>query len=237
MASAPGGAARIAAGRGPADVVGAVLDRVVAGDLLPGDRLVAAELARELRLPPEMVVDGFDELESMEVVVVSQSAGVRLADVGTTRLRKMLKVRLLLEKLAAAELRAATAEGDEVFQPLEDIVGRMREAAARQDRPALARLDLAFHRTLCELSGNEALVRAWSQLSGQLTVVLSIVVVRRPPSVIVDSHVELLDNLRFCDCSARLDRILDLHVLDGLLAMNLQDFAARLRRQRAALPA
>ena len=224
-------------GRRAGQVVEAILELAVGGELLPGDRLLEADLARDLDVSRESVRDAFRELESMEVVVASPSAGVRLADVGTTRLRKMLKVRLLLEKLAAAELRAATAEGDAIFQPLDEIVERMRLAAANADRPALVRLDLAFHRTLCELSGNEALVRAWDQIAAQLVVVLSLAVRRRPPAVIVASHVELLHSLRFCDCSVQLDRTLDLHALDGLLAMNLEDFVDRLRRERLAVPA
>lgn len=237
MSIAAVGATQLRIGPQAREVIEAILDQTARGCLLPGDRLLEARFARELRASAGSVREAFRELESREVVVASQAAGVRLADVGTTRLRKMLKVRLLLEKLAAAELRAAMVEGGEIFQPLDEIVEQMRTAAAIQDRAMLVRLDLSFHRTLCELSGNEAIVRAWDQICGQLLVVLSLAMRCRPLPLVVESHSELLHSLRFCDCSARLDRTLDLHALDGLLAMNLQDLADRLRQQRLAVPA
>ena len=149
-------------------------------------------------------------------------------DLGVERLRKILKVRLVLEKLAVAELRAAAAAGDDVFFPLAEIVERMRAAASMGDSYALVRIDIEFHSTLVELSGNETLVRAWEQLRRQLTIIFALSTLQKRLMPIVEEH-EVILRLMRTGSAAELDRAMDMHLLDNLFALDHSGFVERQR--------
>lgn len=154
-----------------------------------------------------------------------------MALIGPAQLRKMAKVRFVLERLAAAEVCAAAAEGDDVYFPLEEITERMRTASANEDRRALIRLDIEFHRTLCELSGNEAIVRAWESMTNSMRIMFGLAAIAKAMLPIAEDHVQLLRDLRR-GCPADLDRALQSHVFDNVLAVDYAGIVERLREAR-----
>jgi DNA-binding GntR family transcriptional regulator len=217
-------------------VVDAVMERATRGLLLPGDRLVEAELARDLKVGRMAVRDAIRLLEGQGILVGTPGRSTRLMDVGVDRLRKILKVRLVLEKLAVAELRAAAAAGDDVFFPLAEIVERMRAAASIGDHYAIARIDTEFHRTLVELSGNMTLVHAWEQLAGQLTIIFGLSALQKRLPPIVEEHEMVLRLLR-SGSDTELDRAMELHLLDNIFALDHTRFVERQRMFERRVPA
>jgi DNA-binding GntR family transcriptional regulator len=57
---------------------------------------------------------------------------------------------------------------------LEKIIAELELMAARKDAHELARADVAFHRELCRLSGNDVLCKLWEPLSQQMAIVIGL---------------------------------------------------------------
>lgn len=209
-------------------VVDAIVEAAARGLILPGDRVVEAEVARELNISRVPVREAFRQLESQGIVVNTPYRGMRLMDVSVERLEKTLKVRVALETLAAEEVRQKAVGDPSILKPLEDLVEQMREATRREDTYALARLDTEFHRVMCGLTGNEVLVMAWTPVALQLTIIFGLSALQKVPGEIVVEHEELLDALRSPDPQV-LDELLRVHIFDQGEEVDHETFIARLR--------
>lgn len=159
---------------------------------------------------------------------------MRLMDVSMARLEKILKVRLALETLAVQDVRAALAADPDATASLDGIVRRMHAAAKRGDRLGVAHCDTEFHHTLCELSGNDVLVRTWETLSRQLTIIFGLSTLQKKPVEIAAEHDELLAALRGKG-SDRIDRLMEIHILEHSRALDYEGFGTRLRRRGPGL--
>ena len=84
-------------------VVDRIVEAAARGIFLPGDRVVEAEVARRLQVSRVPVREALRLLESQGIVENIPYRGMRLMDVSVARLEKVLKVRLVLEQLAAEE--------------------------------------------------------------------------------------------------------------------------------------
>ena len=99
-------------------VVDAIVEAAARGLILPGDRVVEAEVARELKISRVPVREAFRQLESQGIVINKPYRGMRLMDVSVERLEKTLKVRLALEALAAEEVRQKAVSEPSILKPL-----------------------------------------------------------------------------------------------------------------------
>jgi len=209
-------------------VVDAIVEATARGVFLPGDRIVEAEIARALNVSRIPVREALRILESQSVVVSERYRGMRLMSVDIAGLEKILRVRLVLEQLAGAELMPRVREDPSVLAPLEAILARMHAAADAGDDLQVATLDTEFHRCLCQLSGNEALERSWEPLARQLTIIFGIATFCKPIKGIVAEHDEVIDALRAGD-GAAFDRLMEVHILEYSRAV---DYAALVQQLR-----
>ena len=94
------------------------------------------------------------------------AAGCRCGTWTPRRSRDIFHVRAALEALAARELCALPDRAD--------AVATLRKAVAEMERWAASNLedrieaDLRFHRTMCQLTGNETLLHQWTSLEGSI---------------------------------------------------------------------
>ena len=209
-------------------VVDAIVEAAAKGIFLPGDRIVEAEVARSLKVSRIPVREALRLLESQGVVVSERYRGMRLMSVDIDRLEKILKVRLALEKLAGAEVMAMVKADPSVLAPLEDVLARMHAAADAGDAFLVASLDTQFHLCLCELSGNETLVRTWEPLSRQLTIIFGLSTLKKGVKSIVEEHDELIDAIRHGDAAA-FDQLMDVHILEYSRAVDYEKLVEQLR--------
>jgi len=209
-------------------VADAIVEAAAQGHFLPGDRIVEAEIARRLEVSRVPVREALRLLESQGIVVNTPYRGMRLMDVSTDRLEKILEVRLALERLAAQRVLEKARATPSLLEPLARIVGEMGEAARTGNGYQVAFLDTAFHRELCALSGNEILVQTWEPLWRQLTIIFGLSTLQKGLEPIVEEHVDLLAALRAGD-RAELERLMDVHILEYTRALDYEGFVARLR--------
>lgn len=210
-------------------VVDAIVEATARGVFLPGDRIVEAEVARALNVSRIPVREALRLLESQSVVVSERYRGMRLMSVDIDGLDKILKVRLVLEQLAGAELMPLVAANPEVLAPLEDILQQMYAAAEAGDDLQVATLDTVFHRCLCELSDNEAVVRSWEPLARQLTIIFGLATRRKALTSIVAEHDDVIAALRKGD-RATFDRLMEVHILEYTRAVDYEALVEQLRR-------
>ena len=129
-----------------------LLERILRGELEPGERLVETRLARELGTSQAPVREALRDLELLRLVESEPFRGSRVRAVDDSQLLPVFPVRAALEELAASE---AARNGSDVGA-LDDELESMREAAAAADWRTQIAHDVAFHRTMVELAGNEA---------------------------------------------------------------------------------
>jgi DNA-binding GntR family transcriptional regulator len=138
----------------------ALVARIKAGELEPGDRLVEMRLAREFETSQAPVREALRELATLGYVTATAHRGTHVREVPATELRDALHVRAILEREAAGT--AARAGGD--WRALRTSLGGIAESARTGDVARYVRHDEAFHRGLVERTGNPVLLGVWTRL-------------------------------------------------------------------------
>ena len=148
-----------------------LLQRIVSGELEPGERLVETRIAQELGTSQAPVREALRDLELLRLVESEPFRGSRVRVFGEAEMIEVYPVRAALEELAA-RLAAENLDGD--VSALELEFEAMRDAVRRGDTNALVQHDIAFHRLIVEAAGNSVLEQCWKSLGveGRITVSL-----------------------------------------------------------------
>ncbi|SMC39850.1 transcriptional regulator, GntR family [Primorskyibacter flagellatus] len=209
-------------------IVDAIVEAAAKGQFLPGDRIIEADLARQLNVSRVPVREALRLLESRGVVENTPYRGMRLMEVSKDSMRSLRKVRLTLEMLAATEIQNRAEKEPELLNPLAECVQSLRDASRAKDYYRVAIHDIEFHRRLCQVPGNRALMQAWEPLAQQLTIVIGLSTFLQPTLVnIVEEHEELLGILQ-SGTPEELERNMQTHILEVPDAVNYE----RLRANR-----
>jgi DNA-binding GntR family transcriptional regulator len=170
-----------------------LLQRIVSGELKPGERLVETRIASELGTSQAPVREALRDLELLRMVESEPFRGARVRAFGDDELIEVYPVRAVLEELAAKE--AAKLLGGDVTV-LEREVDEMRAAAERGDLNALVRHDLAFHRLMVEAAGNPVLEQCWKSLGVEGRITITLYGTSIEPQEAAELHVPLLEAIR-----------------------------------------
>src|SRR5437763_2114326 len=100
-------------------VVDAFVKAAAEGQIVPGDRIIEAELAKALNVSRVPVREALRLLESQGIVVNTPHRGMRLMAVDAKRLHDILVVRTSLEQLAVKEVQAAYRRDRQVVAEME----------------------------------------------------------------------------------------------------------------------
>jgi len=203
-------------------IVESIVEAAARGQFLPGDRIVEAEVARQLNVSRVPVREALRLLESQGVVENIPYRGMRLMEVTPHSMKSLRKVRLALELMAAKDVQAAATKDPAVLEPLTDCAEQIRDAAEHGDSFRLAMLDMEFHRVLCSLTDNRALMQAWEPLARQLTIVIGLsTFLQDNLKFVVQEHFDLVDVLRDGD-QAALEETMEKHILEVPDAVNYE---------------
>lgn len=175
-----------------------LVERIVRGELKPGDRLVETRIAQELGTSQAPVREALRDLELLGLVESEPFRSARVREVSDDELLDVFPVRLVLEELAAS-LSTKQLRGD--VSALERELEGMRAAAVAGDAAALLEHDVAFHRALVGSSGNEALMRAWQTLGIEVATAFGVYWTTFDRMEIVDFHRPILEAVRAGDAA------------------------------------
>lgn len=137
-------------------VLSALRDALLSGDLGPGEVYSAPALAARFGVSPTPVREAMQQLASEGAVETVPNRGFRVAECSSRDLAELAEVRALLE--VPTVLRAARTTPPERWEELRPLAEDTLTAATRGDRAAYAVADRAFHRGVLEVAGNRRLV-------------------------------------------------------------------------------
>lgn len=203
-------------------IVDAIVEAAAKGQFLPGDRIVEADLARQLNVSRVPVREALRLLESRGVVENTPYRGMRLMEVSEDSMRSLRKVRMTLEMLAATEIQDRAPNEPGLLDPLSECVQSIRDASLVKDYYSVAIHDIEFHRRLCQMTGNRALMQSWEPLAQQLTIVIGLsTYLQSTLDNIVEEHEELLAILQN-GTHEELERNMQSHILEVPDAVNYE---------------
>ncbi|NKQ56887.1 FCD domain-containing protein [Amycolatopsis sp. K13G38] len=139
---------------------------IVNGELLPGQRLVEAEIARQLGTSQAPAREAIKRLAHEGLVSSLPHRGNYVAEISQEQAREVREVRVLIEGYAARQ--AATDMRPRSRNAMAAAVEAMREAARRGDIGAFRDADLTFHREVCAAAGNAFLNRIWRTIESSM---------------------------------------------------------------------
>ncbi len=197
-----------------------LLQRIVRGELQPGERLVETRIAQELGTSQAPVREALRDLELLRLVESEPFRGSRVRAFGDNELIEIYPVRAALDELAAKEAALALA-GD--VGSLEEELEAMRAAAGRGDLPSLVQHDFAFHREIVEAAGNGVLTQCWKSLGVEGRITLTLYGTRIEPDEAAELHVAILEAIRSENAA-----------LAGREARKHVEFFAKLARRKGA---
>jgi DNA-binding GntR family transcriptional regulator len=138
-----------------------LLERIIAGEYKPGDRLVEMRIAQELRTSQAPVREALRELEALGFIESEPYRGAKVRAVSEDELAEICPVRAALEEVAA---RAAAVRLGGRVDALQAEVEAMCRAASAGDVRAHVKHNVRFHRLIVEASGNRILIEIWNSL-------------------------------------------------------------------------
>ena len=175
-----------------------LLERILRGDLQPGERLVETRIAQELGTSQAPVREALRDLELVNLVESEPFRGSRVREVTDEDLLQAFPVRAVLEELAA---KGAARRLDGDVEALQREIDAMREAAECGDTRMQLSHDLAFHRVMVESSGNRALLQAWLALGVEVPTAFGVYWTYFDPMELVGFHEPILEAIRDRDAA------------------------------------
>lgn len=140
--------------------------RILSGDLVPGQRLVEAEIADEFGVTRAGVRAALIDLTAEGLVERIQHRGARVRVVSVAEAIEITECRMVLEGLCAA--KAAERISDAERAELTKLGKRMRAAVKSGDVLAYSELNHTLHRRIREISQQRAAERTIERLRAQL---------------------------------------------------------------------
>jgi DNA-binding GntR family transcriptional regulator len=200
---------------------------IVSGDLAPGQRIVEADLAKQLEVSKSPVREAILQLKQDGLVIdAPKGRGVVVAPLKPSDVREIYAVREALEGIA---VRAVVDDPPaERIAALRAIVDKMRQAVATGDVRRQFELDVDFHTALCAASGNRRLQDLFAGLRPDIQRIFlfaaNAMTLEGPdsPEQALEQHHALVEALAVAD-AARATAALEAH------------FAGRAQRVAAAL--
>ncbi len=138
-------------------------DAIVAGDLVPGERILEQVLANEMGISRGPLREAIRRLEGRRLLERKPNIGVRVAELSPERLNELLTVREALEGMACRI--AATKMTDAEIQDLEKLLNAHARDVSSSSGYYQQSGDFDFHFRIAQSTGNEFLI---SMVTGDL---------------------------------------------------------------------
>ena len=176
-----------------------VIDRLV--DMISCGELARAQRVREVMISERLGVsriplrEAMGRLESQGVLEARERGGMNVKAFSAKQINEICRVRAALEPIAMRDAVEHLSRQEHRIK-LNAIIEEMKWAAEHESREDVARADIAFHRFLIELSGNDLIRKIWSGLELQLRIIFRLeLYVPTNLDEVVPKHLHLRDVL------------------------------------------
>jgi DNA-binding GntR family transcriptional regulator len=176
-------------------ILEALRDALVGGELTPGEVYSAPALADRFGVSPTPVREAMQQLAGEGAVEVVPNRGFRVARRSARELDELAEVRALLE--VPVMLGLAQAVAPDRWLGLRPFAEATAVAAAKGDRAGYLESDRTFHQTVLGLAGNQQLVIVADELHRRAQWPLARGRAVRTADLVADAteHMALLDAL------------------------------------------
>ncbi|MFI6326079.1 GntR family transcriptional regulator [Nonomuraea sp. NPDC050556] len=164
----------------------ALKERIVEGELTPGQRLIERDLAAELAVSRIPVREALGRLEAERLVVVVPRRGVLVSPFTPDDVADFFDVRESLEVLAA-RLAAERASSADLVR-LREVLAEADRATGESDARGMALANAAFHAAVVDVSGNALLRDLMRPLEARLRWLFRLTVDRDPGEQCAEHH-------------------------------------------------
>jgi len=153
-------------------LAGALRDRIMTGELAPGERLIERDIVERYEVGRGTARAALRQLEHEGLVTVATHRGAFVRQLDRQALRELFELRTALELEAAH--RALAAGGGKLPQAVHDAVERLAAVCAHK-RPSWQRIADAhrdLHESIVAAGGSARIAEAYHQLTEELTLFL-----------------------------------------------------------------
>jgi len=133
-------------------VVERIRERIRRGRLVPGQRLVEADIMRELSASRSRVREALQRLSTEGLVTIEEFRGASVKQFSRDEIRQIYRARMALEGLAARDF--AEADAPELKRRFARVQEDLNALEHTGDHERFARLNDEWHRLIIEGSGN-----------------------------------------------------------------------------------
>lgn len=148
------------------DLLHRLENAILAGDMRPGERLLATQVAEEYEVSLTTVREALLMLEQKGLVISKPRRGTFVTRISEREAYELCQARALLESFAVSVCAGNISQ--DVLAQMAAQIDVMRTCQLPRDLPRLIQADLDFHQCLIEQSQSSQLVELWSRLNGRI---------------------------------------------------------------------
>jgi DNA-binding GntR family transcriptional regulator len=171
----------------------AIIERIIAGKLRPGDRLIEMKIAAEFGTSQAPVREALRELEAIGFLTATPHRGAFVRDFWREGLREFYAVRGALEEAATRQAMPMDAE---TLEQLEAELRAMHDAAVNKDLDGIAAHSVAFHAVIVKAAKNELLHSVWQSLCIETRTTVTLLAAGDNLVELADRHREIIDTIK-----------------------------------------
>jgi len=145
------------------DVVNNLREQIRHGDLMPGQRLVEADIVSETGASRGKVREALQRLETEGLVSIEEFRGASVRKLSMDEVHQIYKARMALEGMLASEF--AEADKPKLKKQLQKLQEQMDALETTGDHRRFAKLNDEWHTLIIKGSGNSYAAQFLSQLS------------------------------------------------------------------------
>ncbi|MCP5143631.1 MAG: GntR family transcriptional regulator [Gammaproteobacteria bacterium] len=145
------------------DVVNLLREKIRVGRLVPGQRLVEADIVKDTGASRSKVRDALRRLEAEGLVSIEEFRGASVRQLGMDEVNQIYQARMALEGMAARVF--AASDKVQLKKRLQKLQKGMDALEHTGDHDQFARLNDAWHALIIEGSGNSYAATFLAQLS------------------------------------------------------------------------
>jgi len=170
-------------------VADSIVDGIAAGILIPGQRVLELELARQLQVSRVPVREALRSLGAQGILESAPHRGTHIADFDQVSVERISEVRIALEKIAVRHAMNTYASSPDQLGKLDLIIEAMKRCVENQDWVGVNKADVDFHREICAASRNEIVITLWEALARHVLIIFGREILSKAArSRIVDQH-------------------------------------------------
>lgn len=151
---------------GVSELVAELREQLFAGNFVPGQRLVEADLAEQFSVSRGTIRSALAELDVEGLIERIPNRGARVRSVSVDEAVEITEVRAALEALCA--YKAAASPSEREIANLHEIGLQMADSVKEGNLASYSRFNRQLHSVIIEMSGQKTAAKTISRLRGQV---------------------------------------------------------------------